>query len=100
MMGAFETHSFMASITVHCPRCQSNRVFRHGKTPAGNVRYRCPACPHVFKLTYTYEAHKPGVKDKIVGMAFNGSGVRDTARVLNIGINTVLRALKHSPQGK
>lgn len=27
-------------------------------------------------------------------MAFNGSGVRNTARVLKIGINTVLRALK------
>ncbi|MGL4354334.1 MAG: IS1-like element transposase [Aeromonas popoffii] len=27
-------------------------------------------------------------------MAFNGSGARDTARVLNIGINTALRTLK------
>ena len=69
-------------------------------TPAGHVRYRCPVCPHVFQLTYTYEARKPGVKDKIVDMAFNGSGVRDTARVLKIGINTVIRALKNSPQGK
>jgi len=41
----------------------------------------------VFQLTYTYEARKPGVKDKIVGMAFNGSGVRDTARVLNITLS-------------
>jgi transposase-like protein len=54
----------------------------------------------VFQLTYTYEARKPGVKHKIVDMAFNGSGVRDTARVLKIGINTVIRALKNSPQGK
>lgn len=90
----------MATITVHCPRCQSDRVYRHGKTAAGHVRYRCPNCPHVFQLTYTYEANKPGVKDKIVEMAFNGSGVRDTARVLNIGINTVLRTLKNSPRGK
>ena len=52
------------------------------------------------QLTYTYEARKPGVKDKIVDMAFNGAGVRDTARVLKIGINTVLCALKNSPQGK
>ncbi len=64
MVGAFETHSFMASITVHCPRCNSDHVYRHGKTPAGHVRYRCPACPHVFQLTYTYEARKPSVKDK------------------------------------
>ncbi|MEV3841716.1 IS1 family transposase [Aeromonas enteropelogenes] len=84
----------MASITVHCPRCNSDHVYRHGKTPAGHVRYRCPVCPHVFQLTYTYEARKPGVKDKIVDMAFNGSGVRDTARVLKIGINTVIRTPK------
>ena len=66
MMNSFETDSFMASITVHCPRCNSDHVYRHGKTPAGHVRYRCPVCPHVFQLTYTYEARKPGVKDKIV----------------------------------
>ena len=96
-MGAFEAQIFMASITVHCPRCNSGRVYRHGKTPSGYVRYRCPTCPHVFQITYTYEARKPSVKEKIVDMAFNGAGVRDTARVLKIGINTVLLALKNSP---
>ncbi|MGL5305718.1 MAG: IS1 family transposase, partial [Aeromonas veronii] len=25
----------MASITVHCPRCNSDHVYRHGKTSAG-----------------------------------------------------------------
>ncbi len=80
--------------TVHCPRYQSNRLYRHGKTPTGHVRYRCPACAHVFQLTHTYKARKPGIKDKIADMAFNGSGVRDTARVLKIDINTVLHALK------
>jgi transposase-like protein len=60
--------------------------------------YRCPVYPHVFQLTYTHEARKPGVKDKIVDMAFNGSGIRDTAHVLKIGINTVLRALKLTPR--
>ena len=90
----------MATIIVHCPRCQSERVYRHGKIPAGHARYHCPACLHVFQLTYTYEACKPGVKDKIVAMAFNGAGVRDTARVLNIGVNTVLRTLKNSRQDK
>ncbi|WP_336192579.1 IS1 family transposase, partial [Hafnia paralvei] len=23
----------MASVTVHCPRCQSARVYRHGQNP-------------------------------------------------------------------
>lgn len=100
MTGAFEAQLFMASITVHCPRCNSDRVYRHGKTPAGHVRYGCPTSLDVFQLTYTYEARKPSVEEMIVDRAFNGLGVRDTARVLKIGINTVIRALKNSPQGK
>jgi transposase-like protein len=52
--------------------------------------------PSRFRHDYTYEAHKPGVKDNIVDMAFNGAGVRDTSRVLNVGINTVIRTLKNS----
>ncbi|CDH34633.1 Insertion element iso-IS1N protein insA (fragment) [Xenorhabdus bovienii str. Intermedium] len=30
----------------------------------------------------------------------NGSGVRDTGRVLGLGINTVMRTLKNSRQNK
>ncbi|AHA65705.1 Transposase [Shigella dysenteriae 1617] len=37
-------------------------------------------------FTYTYEARKPGIKELITEMAFNGAGVRDTARTLKIGI--------------
>jgi transposase-like protein len=50
----------------------------------------------VFQLTYRYEARKPGVKDQITEMAFNGAGVRDNARTLKIGINTVIRTLKNA----
>ncbi len=86
----------MASVNVHCPRCQSDLVYRHGQSSKGYDRFRCHDCHRVFQLTYTYEARKPRVKEQIVEMAFNGSGVRDTARVLKIGINTVIRALKNS----
>lgn len=86
----------MASIDVHCPRCQSAQVYRHGQSPKGDDRFRCRDCHRVFQITYAYEARKPGVKERIVDMAFNGSGVRDTARVLKIGLNTVIRTLKNS----
>jgi len=36
----------------------------------------------MFQLTYSYEANKPEVKEQITEMAFNGTGVRDTARIL------------------
>lgn len=88
----------MAIVTVHCPRCQSAQVYRHGQNPKGRDRFRCRDCHRVFLLTYTYEARKPGVKEQITEMAFNGAGVCDTARTLKIGINTVIRTLKNSRQ--
>ena len=90
----------MALNTVYCPRCNSDHVYRHGKSAAGHVCYRCPACPHVFQLTYTYEACKPGVKEKIIQMAFNSAGVRDTSRVLKVSVNTVISTLKNAVQSK
>lgn len=81
----------MASVNVHCPRCQSALVYRHGQNPKGHDRFRCRDCP-----PRVYEASKPGVKEQITEMAFNGAGVRDTARTLKVGINTVIRTLKNS----
>ncbi len=88
----------MASVTVHYPRCQSAQVYRHGQNPKGRDRFRCRGCHRVFLITYIYEARKPGVKEQITEMAFNGAGVRDTVRALKIGINTVIRTLKNSPR--
>ncbi len=45
-------------------------------------------------LKYRYKAYEPGVKEKIVEMAINGSGVRDTGRVLGISKTTVINTLK------
>ena len=81
----------MASILVKCPSCESELVYRHGKARSGIQRYRC------FQLDYLYEANKPGVTDKISDMAMNGSGVRDTGRVLGISITTVIAHLKNLP---
>ncbi|CND27908.1 IS1N transposase [Yersinia pseudotuberculosis] len=86
----------MASVNVHCPRCQSTLVYWHGQSPRGSDRFRYRDCHRVFQLTCTSEVRKPRVKEQIVEMAFNCSGVRDPARVLKIGINTVIRALKNS----
>jgi transposase-like protein len=34
------------------------------------------------------------VKEQIVDMAINGSGIRDTARVLHVSTSTVIKELK------
>ena len=60
-------------------------------------RYRCrnKECPRSsFILEYTNHGYKPEVKQKISEMAVNGSGIRDTARVLSISTHTVMKELK------
>lgn len=58
---------------------------------------RCYACSKVFQLAYTYQACKPGVKEQIIDMAMNNSGIRDTARVLKVATATVMKTFKNSP---
>ncbi|MDA6115788.1 IS1-like element transposase, partial [Escherichia coli] len=64
----------MATVTVHCPRCNSDKVYRHGRSCSQHERFRCRSCKRVFQLTYSYEARKPGFKELIVEMAHNGTG--------------------------
>jgi transposase-like protein len=40
-----------------------------------------------------------GIKEKIIDMATNASGIRDTARVLGIDKNTVISQLKKRKVG-
>lgn len=80
-----------------CPTCGSNHIRKAGFNAHGVRRYRCEdsACPtKSFMLTYRYNAYKPGVKETVVDMAINSSGIRDTARVLGIAKGTVISTLK------
>ena len=47
-----------------------------------------------FLLDYSYPGQSPAVKEQIVEMALNASGIRDTARVLHVSTNTVMTELK------
>ena len=85
----------MVLIPVCCPHCESDQVIKGGTTAAGKQRYRCQNgnCPYrTFIQDYRYRAYLPEVKEQM--MAINGSGIRDTGRVLGVGKYTVLRALK------
>ena len=89
----------MAEAVVKCPHCQSEAVVRYGKTSTGKERFRCQRrerCGRTFLGSYAYPGCLPAVKQEIVDMTLNGSGIRDIARVLHVGSNTVLRELKKS----
>src|SRR5215467_12027516 len=87
----------MTSVLVHCPDCQGVDVVRYGKQRHGPQRYRCnnTDCPrHIFLLHYQQPRRPPAVKHQMVDMALNGSGIRDTARVLRVSPTTVINTLK------
>jgi len=88
-------------IPVQCIHCQSTEVVKSGKSAEGKQRYRCQNgdCPYTtFIRDYTYSGCLQDVKQKIVEMALNGSGIRDIAQVLNISTDTVIKELKNKSQ--
>jgi transposase-like protein len=88
---------------VHCPSCDGTQVIKHGKTSEGKQRYRCqnPECGRgTFIREYTYAGGLPQVKQQICDMAMNGSGIRDTARVLGVSQTTVIKTLKKKSTAK
>ena len=89
----------MAEAAVRCPHCRSDAVVRYGKASNGKERFRCQQsarCGRTFLQSYAYPGCLPAVKQQIVEMPLNGSGIRDIARVLQVGPNTVLKEIKKS----
>jgi transposase-like protein len=87
----------MVLLPVCCPCCGRDTVVKKGKTDLGKQRYLCldRECPtRTFILDYSYNGLLPDVKGRIIDMALNGSGIRDTARVLRVSPNTVINELK------
>ena len=84
-------------LAVHCPHCQSTEVKKHGTSSNGKRRYRClnQDCPYAtFSQSLDYPGRRPEVKQQIVEMTLNGSGVRDISRVLHVSTATVIQELK------
>jgi insertion element IS1 protein InsB len=87
----------MVSIPVQCPHCQSTEVIKAGKQANGAQRYQCQneqCVRRIFLLQYQDRGRVPEVRHQVVDMALNGSGIRDTARVLRISPTTVIAVLK------
>ena len=75
----------------------SPEVVKYGQQPKGTQRYRCnnPHCQRrIFLRQYHNTGWEPEVKQHMVEMALNGSGIRDTARVLGVSPTTVIATLK------
>ena len=89
----------MVSVPVQCPYCHSTEVIKAGKQANGAQRYQCQngqCARRIFLLQYQDRGRVPEIRRQVVDMAINGSGIRDTARVLRISPTTVIAVLKKS----
>ena len=90
----------MAVEAIRCPHCQSEAVVKYGTTSNGKERFRCQhgeQCGRTFIRAYAYPGRTPEVKQQIIEMTLNGSGVRDIARVLHVSPSTGSGELKKRP---
>ncbi|OZI14872.1 hypothetical protein CE195_05660 [Sodalis-like symbiont of Philaenus spumarius] len=38
----------MITVSVHCPRCHSDEIYRHGLSPTKRERFRCTIARFIF----------------------------------------------------
>ena len=87
----------MAVVAVQCPECESREVVKYRQQPNGEQRWRCnnPHCQwRSLLLQYHNTGWVPEVKQQMIEMALNGSGIRDAARMLGVSPTTVTTILK------
>jgi len=87
----------MVSVPVQCPYCHNTEVIKAGKQANGTQRYQCQnnQCERrIFLLQYQDRGRALEIRRLVVDMTVNGSGIRDTARVLRISPTTVIAVLK------
>ena len=87
----------MTCIAVQCPHGHNEQIVKRGKTargPQGSLCQNIMCLAGSFLLDYRNRGYVPEVKRTIIDMSLNASGIRDTAWVLPISTDTVLRELK------
>ena len=84
--------------TITCPVCSSLNIKKNGINKQGKQRYRCQICGRQFILKYAYRAYLNYIRELIVPMCLNGSGIRDTARVLRVSATTVMKLIAERAQ--
>ena len=79
---------------ITCPFCSGCDLVKNGHSANGTQRWRCNQCKKSFRQYYRYTACQPGIKEQIILLTLNSSGVRDIGRILGINKNTVVSELK------
>lgn len=83
---------------ITCPVCSSLNIKKNGISKQRKQRYRCRSCGRQFILKYTYRAYLKYIRELIVPMCLNGSGIRDISRVLQVSATTVMKLIRHQAE--
>ena len=85
-------------LPLECPSCKDTEsVVKFGTTSNNKQRYCCQndKCKRkTFIVSYCNKGWLAEVKNKIIDMAMNGSGIRDASRVLCVSQGTVISTIK------
>src|SRR6185436_19312462 len=81
---------------IPCPDCSSLNIVKNGKPAQQKQRYLCQDCRRQFIRDYTYLGCIGAWRALIVPMTLNGSGMRDSSRVLWLSPYTVLKTLREA----
>ena len=81
-------------VKVYCPHCATPNVKKNGVKANGRQNFYCKDCRRQFQFEYSYPGADPRIKRKVCEMAMNGSGIRDTSRVLRMSAMTVIVILR------
>ena len=87
----------MVYTILRCPRCGSEEVSKNGHNKTGKQVYKCnnadcKSCN--FIESYTYKGCEPKVREQVLRLAVDCTGVRATGRILGISKDTVTSILK------
>lgn len=83
---------------VKCPACgDEESIVKFGRTTNDKQRYCCQSvnCKKAtFIINHERKGWLPEIKEKIIEMTLNGSGIRDISRVLGVCTETVISKIK------
>ena len=93
-MAHLATTSIKVSDTGICPYCTSKNIVKNGTTSTKKQQYHCKSCKKRFLDYYSYKAYGKEINYNIISLTKEGVGIRSTARLLQISVNTVISKIK------
>ena len=84
----------MVTITLHCPRCQSDALVRNGHAPNGKQLYRCRSCGRQCRKNPTPNAYPQARREEILSAYQERSSLRGLTRTFGVSRTTVSSWIK------